>query len=332
MSFVVTIAKLQEAFTPGLTGYAKTLEQAISTGEAYDRSIAQDTQALERGRQVIAKAPGDLGKSDELLDAARPALLFFDRFLPLYNKWTYSALSLQEEVYAKFDRFRGIDFARFRADSESLRSVRQELVGADAVLRKAHDGLSTQWRGKAADGATEHIDRYLTVTDEVNRRFTTISAHTDNLTNGLVRDIQRLATEVIALHSADCGGYTPHQVDEMINFVRGETGMPLANAFSKVLSWTGDTSADVVKELPNVGSAAAAGVIKVLNAIRKSFEERLNERFAKNFTEKLKTFQDTLCKGREAAIREMWDGFRGATAKFTDHPFEKVPLLPPRGK
>ncbi|MGW0522443.1 hypothetical protein [Crossiella sp. NPDC003009] len=332
MSFTLTIAKLTEAFSPVMAGYAKSLEKGINAGEAYDRSTAQDAQALERGRQVIAKAPGDIGKSDELLDAARPALVFFDRFLPLYNKWKYSSLSLQEEVYGKFDRFRGIDFARFRADSESLRSVRQELGAADAVMRKAYDGLSANWRGKAADAATEHIDKYLTVNDEVNRRFTTVSAHTDNLTNGMVRDVQRYASEVIALYSTDCGGYTPHQVDEMIKFVRGETDMPLANLYNNLLSWTGDSPADVVKELPTPGAAAVAGAIKVLNAIRESFKERLNERFAENFEKKLKVFQETLCKGRENTIRELWDGFKGATAKFTDHPFEKVPPLPPRGK
>lgn len=330
MSFTITIAKINEALNPAMAGYAKTLEQAIATGEAYDRATGQDAQALDRGRQVIVKSSGDLGKSDELLDAARPALVFFDRFLPLYNKWTYSALSLQEEVYARFDRFRGIDFTRFRADSGSLRSVREQLVGADSAMRKAHDSLSAHWHGKAADAATEHIDKYLTVTDVVNLRFKTVSAHTDQITDGLVRNVQRYATEVIGLYSTDCGGYTPYQVDEMIKLVRGETDLPAVNVFSNVLSFTGDSPTDLVKEFDKFGGPVA-GVIKILQAIRKSFEERLNDRFAKNFKEKLEAFHK-LSQGREDAIRKMWEDFRTATAKFTDHPFEKVPLLPPTGK
>ncbi|EOD65009.1 WXG100 family type VII secretion target, partial [Amycolatopsis vancoresmycina] len=177
--------KRQEAEKYANAYNANPLFAGQSVDEAYDKAQKsgdqnsynedQEKKAVDDGKKKLddtkppaADSSGGAGSgtktSDEIFDAAAPALKLFETFgsllakIPADCRGNTRALDLDKDIRAPFDEQRGISFADFVADAGHFKH------GSETVDRTLQDtgsqlgSLYQSWSGAGADAASDNYN------------------------------------------------------------------------------------------------------------------------------------------------------------------------------
>ncbi|WP_026360229.1 WXG100 family type VII secretion target [Amycolatopsis nigrescens] len=146
---------------------------AKGAGDQASYNRREESKAVDKGNEKLdsAKAPGADGggteKSDELFDAAVPALKVFETFgsllakLPDDCRGTTRALDFEKDIKKPFDQQRGIIFRDFVDDAAHFKT------GSTTVERTMKDTesqlntLRQSWSGDGADAASDEYNEQI---------------------------------------------------------------------------------------------------------------------------------------------------------------------------
>src|SRR5215470_8241608 len=103
----------------------------------------------------------NLDTSDEALDGAADFQRGFQEYLPLYNDYTGSSLSLQDDIQRPYDELREIDFRRLSEVAEHSAAIADEFQQTREEINTRAAGV-TGWSGDAANAFQAYIQRFQT--------------------------------------------------------------------------------------------------------------------------------------------------------------------------
>lgn len=119
----------------------------------------------------------NLDTSDEALDAAAGFQQGFQEYLPLYNDYTGSLLSLRNDIQRPYDELREIDFRRLSEVAERGAAIADEFQETREQINTRVAGV-TEWSGDAANAFQAHIQRFQTVAQTVDGELGQIASAT----------------------------------------------------------------------------------------------------------------------------------------------------------
>ncbi|MCK2237428.1 MULTISPECIES: WXG100 family type VII secretion target [unclassified Crossiella] len=291
--------------------------------------VAQDTKDLAAGRDLLARPEGSFATSDEILVAGEPGLRFFQRYLPLYNEWTYEQYSFENDILQRYNKFRGMNFAAFRADADHLTKAGTALADSHGRMKQSFTGLITHWSGDASRAAGEHVDKFVRASDFVTMRTVEFGRAIGKNTGLLEKAVRHVAGMTAGLYSVDCGGHSPGTVEKMIKVVRGKSDSPLLNFLATGLDVTGGGLKSAAGAIPNAGTAAGSAIDLGLGLIT-HFRKCLTDQFQPAFKNKYERFVKEICTASEDNLNKMWTDFAEVAKEVPRDAFAGVPLIVPR--
>lgn len=118
--------------------------------------------------------------SDEALDDAAGFQQGFQEYLPLYNDYTGSSLSLRNDVQRPYDSLREIDFRRLSEVAERGAAIAGEFRQTREEINTRVAGVTgvTGWSGDAANAFAAHIQRFQTAAQTVDAELGQIASAT----------------------------------------------------------------------------------------------------------------------------------------------------------
>ncbi|HET8643037.1 MAG TPA: WXG100 family type VII secretion target, partial [Pseudonocardiaceae bacterium] len=178
---------------------------------------------------------GGLATSDEALDGAAGFQEGFREYLPLYNDYTGSALSLAADIQRPYDELREIDFRRLSGVAEEGAAVAGELQETRAELNATVAGV-TSWSGDAANAFLAHLQRYQaaaqTIDDELGEIATT--------TGDAVRATRTVVAEYVeTIGEIDFSGFDPPELVRILITIE-RMAMPVSELIDRLYDGIGD--------------------------------------------------------------------------------------------
>src|SRR5215813_1006006 len=119
----------------------------------------------------------NLDTSDEALDGAADFQQGFQEYLPLYNDYTGSSLTLQDDIQRPYDELREIDFRRLAEVAERGAAIADEFQETREEINTRVAGV-TGWSGDAANAFLAYIQRFQTAAQTVDGELGEIASAT----------------------------------------------------------------------------------------------------------------------------------------------------------
>ena len=290
---------------------------------------------------------GALATSDQALDP--PTSDFqegFRSYLPLYNDYTGSSLSLDNDIQKPYDSLREIDFAR-------LSDVAGKCAAIGDDFEEQLEDVNTQvgkvsgWSGNAADAFRGYVQQFQTASQTIDENLEAIADTTGDAASAGRQVISDYAD---AIGDIDFSGFDrPGDVQFMIDVER--MLKPVGDVISAVMDWLGDLIG-VVLPMPGGGGGLLGtatdfvmdtfgdAVDWILDALGFSIDgflewiagkvrEYLDSSFKDPFEANLQLLHDAV----DAATTGIKDAFRpviDAADAVTQSPFAALPV-PPEG-
>ncbi|GDY29306.1 WXG100 family type VII secretion target [Gandjariella thermophila] len=206
-------------------------DQAAKDNKQHDDDVASGRHKLEDARNRAAGGGTGVGTSDELLDAGKPGLRYFDRFLPLYGKLPdtvrknppQGVTMTADFLHQRYDEHRGINFTHFTTDADEMASCAGTERGEHQEMANKLSTLWNHWTGPASRSSQEY--------------FAGFARHVEKITQALddTAQISKLAMHNIAdavrgkaqwlldndRNSDTYDGKSPGQIDVIIKCAAG---------------------------------------------------------------------------------------------------------------
>jgi hypothetical protein len=217
------VAGLGEFVGKGLGEGGKALADGL-TGGLISKAEEAEKQAkkVEDGKKALEDS-GPAKTSDELLDAGKVGLEFFEKFLPLLKEWAGQAPDFKGEICRQYDDLREIDFGAFREDAGRLEEVHKALLEQNDSMNRAFQDAKSTWKGSAADAAGSKVGAYTgggtTVINEIEKLGGAITPAMD----GIEQSVRQYAEFVLGFGaSIECAGKSPEETKDEIRKAKGD--------------------------------------------------------------------------------------------------------------
>lgn len=284
-------------------------------------------QAVEGAKGELAQmASAGASKSDELLEIGIPGLRFFDEYLPLYNDWKGAGLDLGRDIYGKYRKLYGIDFAAFRYDLGALQGAYSTMQDTYIEVDTEFRGLVTTWSGEAAVAATDHLSKFLEAGHGFQEGANMFGRNVEHHVTAMETVVRLCAQSALELFSVDCGGQIPPSIQQYIKMARYQSGVTLYDSVGAVVNEFGDLVKAATSFIPGYGDQAGAGV-DILKESANLAKKLLDNEFVPAFESKLNKFNEVVCAKTEEDLRSLWDEFIAAAECVPGNPFADVPPL-----
>ncbi|WP_190821870.1 WXG100 family type VII secretion target [Saccharopolyspora pogona] len=284
-------------------------------------------QAVEGAKGELAQmASAGASRSDELLDVGLAGLRFFDDYLPLYNDWKGAGLDLERDIYGKYRRLYGIDFAAFRHDIGTIHCAYGAMQNTYAEVDTEFRALVANWSGEAAVATTNHISKFLEAGHTFQEGVNTFGRNVEHHATAMETIVRLCAQSALELFSVDCAGQVPPSIQQYIKMARHQSGVALNDAVGTVVDEFGDLIKAGASIIPQAGDRVGAAV-DVLKEAADQAKKLLNNEFIPAFESKLNKFNEIVCAKTEDDIRSLWDEFIAAAECVPNNPFAGVPPL-----
>ncbi|WP_143267157.1 WXG100 family type VII secretion target, partial [Amycolatopsis thailandensis] len=188
----------------------KVYEGAKNAGDQASFTQHEETKAVNEGDKKLdgTKEPtsegGGTKTSDEIFDAAAPALKVFQTFgsllakLPEDCRGTSRALDFEKDIKKPFDEQRGINFKNFVDDAAHFKTGSKTV---DKTMDDTGSKLNTlygTWTGKAADASSENYnEKILPKAKKLSQTLNTASEATLHTTTTVFKLCKQKADEVV---------------------------------------------------------------------------------------------------------------------------------------
>ncbi len=302
---------------------AKSQEnKAADAEDEHDQAVKDGRAALEDGRKSAAEGThggAGVASSDEILDAGKPGLRFFENFVPLYHKIENdyndkSKVPKLQQIRDRYHEQRGIHFDKFAAQMKDLKA-------AEDALRTAHQDMATRlgkiwegWTGSASEASQDFFGNKFTptVNDRVIQRVSdsrSVNQETCNTVATLCRD---KAKAVLKLD--DMG----EQIAKK-SVQDWETTIEVANGTDDDTTLRTACSIWGVKIDESCGDLSSgdnSAKEKIVDECRKM----VRNTFAKTVEDQCVNF-DKLCDNTKKKVDDSWKALNDELAKAEENPF-----------
>ncbi|RZQ62169.1 WXG100 family type VII secretion target [Amycolatopsis suaedae] len=213
----------------------KIYQEAKAAGDQAGYNQDQQTKDVDKGKETLGntKEPGAEGggtkTSDELFDAAAPALKVFETFgsllakLPDDCRGSTRALDLDKDIRSRFDEQRGIQFQDFVDDAAHFKTgattVEKTLHESDSQLKS----LFGTWTGDGAKAASDHYNEKIQPkADELVKTLNEASRATLDTANAVFKLCKGKADEVAELYTDVVGKADFAMAQKVVAIATGE--------------------------------------------------------------------------------------------------------------
>src|ERR1044072_3121775 len=194
--------------------HAESEERGYSAGLTQDEIDANQTtldgqQAPQMGNR------GDVEKSDDIFELARPALKVFESFIPVNDKVPGDTLGrygkfTMEEITERFEEQLGISFKKFLDDADRLRTAHLKLNELNGSTQAELNNLYKSWAGAAGDASYQQyseksVPPATDLLDYLSESPTTI----ETLVQNVFTECKAKADTIIGLYQPTMGSATP---------------------------------------------------------------------------------------------------------------------------
>ncbi|WP_410651246.1 WXG100 family type VII secretion target [Amycolatopsis sp. cmx-4-54] len=213
----------------------KVYDEAKKAGDQASFTQNEETKAVDEGGKKVdeAKEPTADGAgtktSDEIFDAAAPALKVFQTFGSLLAKvpedcrGTSRALDFDKDIQKPFDEQRGISFKNFVDDAAHFKT-------GSKTVQKAIDDTGSQlntlygtWTGKAADASSENYnEKILPKAKKLSQTLNDASEATLHTTATVFKLCKGKADTVVDLYKEIVGKADFSMAQKVIAIAAGE--------------------------------------------------------------------------------------------------------------
>jgi len=210
-----------------------------------------------------------LATSDEALDGAAGFQEGFREYLPLYNDYTGSALSLTADIQHPYDELREIDFRRLSEVAEEGAAVAGELQETREKLNSRVAGV-TSWSGDAANAFLAHIQRYQTAAQTIDDELGDIATTTGDAAQA-TRTV--VAEYVETIGEIDFSGFDPPELIRILITIE-RMAMSVSELIDRLYDGIGDLIGMALPVFSSGGGGlfgSVPGVSQVVDAASEVF-------------------------------------------------------------
>ncbi|MEV4052372.1 WXG100 family type VII secretion target [Amycolatopsis sp. NPDC049688] len=213
-------------------------DKAKKSGDQNSYNEDQEKKAVDDGKKKLddtkppaADSTSGTKTSDEIFDAAAPALKLFETFgsllakIPADCRGNTRALDLDKDIRAPFDEQRGISFADFVADAGHFKH------GAETVDRTLQDtgsqlgSLYQSWSGAGADAASDtYNDKIQPKAAKLSQTLGNASEATLNTATTVFQLCKGKADAVIGMYTDLVGKADYTMAQKVVAVANGEHG------------------------------------------------------------------------------------------------------------
>jgi uncharacterized protein YukE len=159
----------------------QSADQAGKDNRQHNADVANGRHQLEDARTRAAGGGTGVGTSDELLDAGRPGLRYFDRFLPLYGRLPGTVRKnpppgvamTADFLHRRYEEHRGINFTHFATDADEMTSGATTERNEHQEMSNKLSALWNHWTGPASRSSQEsfgdfaqHVEKIIQALDD----------------------------------------------------------------------------------------------------------------------------------------------------------------------
>lgn len=291
--------------------YQDQLQRTKNTQQASQAK----SQLSDESKKTVAQGGSGAATSDEILEPGSRGMYYFQYFIPPYKNWTGNAPDLDKDIRNVYDNLRGIQFAKFRADATQLSTSHGKLSDITLNLSTDTNSLGGFWQGPAAQAAQQYCGTFVqngtTVTDGTSAASQVI----DDSMKAIETAVLQRAQSVLKLYADDIGGFTPENIQMIIDAAKMNAdddelkSMSKWNVFSNV-DW-GDTKCGggLTQNVKNLAAMDASNW--------------LNQTFVPNFDSKKQSF-DSITKSTHDTVSQSFDSMNQGLGKIAANPFSDL--------
>jgi uncharacterized protein YukE len=207
----------------GDKGYQAQLgDENVETGRTDIEAMQPPTEGSSTGVE----------KSNEIFEAARPALRIFEDYLPINDKvpadslGRYRKLNFENDIKKRFDEQLGLSFKNFLDDAKRLRDAHTELTELNTTAESQLNSLYKEWTGPAANASYQHYTEELVpnITDLLDY-LQTAPGMIDTAVTNIFDACKAKANDVIAIYQNSrgmVGSATPEIAAQVVKLASGD--------------------------------------------------------------------------------------------------------------
>ncbi|NKQ58996.1 hypothetical protein HFP15_39760 [Amycolatopsis sp. K13G38] len=276
----------------------------------------QLTKAVDEGKtQLQDKQPpasGGVGTktSDELFDAAAPALKVFETFGSLLAKvpddcrGNTRALDLDKDVRSRFDEQRGISFENFLADADHFRTGSTTLEQNISDTGSALSTVFQTWTGAGADAASDNYnDKILPKANKLVQTLENVSQATSSTAGTVFSLCKNKADAVVDLYTDLVGKADYTMAQKVMAVANGEHGSK--DDLAQIAGWMDlNFGTDLVSTLNDDGCCDDDDIQKEGQNLAKQWVQNA---FNPDMWDRIWTSFDKTCKDTKELVDKAYD-------------------------
>ncbi|WP_033428610.1 hypothetical protein [Saccharothrix syringae] len=287
-----------------------------------DKKAGQD--ALAGSEQRASDGGAGVGNSNDLLDAGKPGLRYFENFLPVYEK-AKSVIGVGttvdtsvDNMRKRYDEQRDIDFHKIDIDIVELRQVATDTRNRQADAERSMGKVWANWTGASADNSRRVVtdmSRKAAAHADAIDHIAEVTRATCHTVSGLVNTKARTILEGVG-SVYDIAGLSPEQIEQVVQGATSDDESLLRRVagFVNFQIDDGACDGDVWKE-----------------EVRKKSREWLQTTFHGDVDSKWKLFDET-CKTTKESVDKAWEELGKQLDAFNTKPFDPAKEEQPADK
>lgn len=299
----------------------KSADDAAEKERRHNQAVEDGKGALEQSRKSAQEGGhGGAGaaNSNELLDAGKPGLRFFDNFVPLYHKIENdyndkSKVPRLEKLKERYDEQRDINFDKFELGIDDLAAAEKALRSAHQDMSGKLGGLWNSWTGGASQSSQSYFSDAFTptVNDRVVQRVSDAASMTQSTLRS-VADLVRAKAKTVLDMDAEGGELAGKSVQDwditiqVANHTDDDKTLRTACTIWEVgidEGCSGDLTAEVKDKI----------IQECRNVTRHTFAKTVEDQCV-NF--------DKLCEDTKTKVDEAWKALNEELGKAEENPFQ----------
>ncbi|GGI78947.1 hypothetical protein GCM10011581_15080 [Saccharopolyspora subtropica] len=295
-------------------------DKAADKAKKHDQAVQNGKNALEDSKRKAEN--GDHGgagakTADELLDAGKPGLLFFENWVPLYEKIEHdvndrSKVLKVDKIRERYDEQRQLNFDKFAKNIDDLKAAEKGMRESLQTMSDKLGSLWKSWTGSASDASQKFFSGKFTPTAQ-ERVISTVSdaaSMTQDTVKAVAEMVRSKASAVLQLdqYADRIGGKAPQDWDTTIKVANGTDD---------------DTTLRTACSIWNVPIDEDCGDLteEVKRKIEDECRKGVRECFAKSVEDQCKAFTD-LCDKTKKNINDAWKKLNDELGKAEENPFK----------
>ncbi|GAB3676967.1 WXG100 family type VII secretion target [Saccharopolyspora tripterygii] len=184
-------------------------DKAAKKEQEHDQAVKDGKGKLDDAKRKSENGEnGGAGakSGDELLDAGKPGLRFFDRWIPLYEKiendyGDKTKVRKLDQIHELYDQQRQLNFDKFAKNIEDLKNAEKGMRESVQTMSDKLGGLWKSWTGGASDASQDFFSSKFTPTaqERVIQRVSDSASMTQDTVKSVSSMIQEKAKAALEL-------------------------------------------------------------------------------------------------------------------------------------